>query len=81
MTKVPLDFTAAGTEAASVASAGWVGITVVGSEGAAAVVVDDAAVVVVELLELLEQAAPRTATAAITVATAAVRNPRWVGMC
>ena len=80
MVRVPLDFTAEGTEAASVASAGWVGITVVGSDGLAAVVEDEAAVVVVELLELLEQAAARTATTPITVATAAFRNPRWVGM-
>jgi hypothetical protein len=74
-----LDFTEEGTDAASVASVGWVGITVVGSEGLGAVVEDEAAVVV-GLLELLEQAAPRTATAPMTVATAAFLNPRWVGM-
>jgi len=79
MVSVPLDFTAAGTEADRVASVGWVGITVVGSAGAAVVVVD-ALVVVVELLELDEQAAPSTAMAPIIVATAAFRNPRWVGM-
>jgi hypothetical protein len=75
-----LDFTEEGTEAASAVSVGWVGITVVGSEGPAAVVEDEAWVVVVELLELLEQAAPRTATTPITVATAAFRIPRLVGM-
>jgi hypothetical protein len=80
MVSVPVDFTEAGTEADRVASAGWVGITVVGSAGEAAVVVVDALVVVVELLELDEHAAPSTAMAPIIVATAAFRNPRWVGM-
>jgi hypothetical protein len=74
-----LDFTEEGTDAASAASVGWVGITVVGNEGLVAVVEDDAAVVV-GLLELLEQAAPRTATAPMTMATAAFLNPRWMGM-
>ncbi len=75
-----MDLTAAGTEAARVASAGWVGMTAVGSAGEAAVVPVEALVVVVELLELLEQAAPSTAMEPIIVATAAFRNPRWVDM-
>ncbi len=78
MVSVPVDFTAEGTDAETVGSAVWVGMTVVGSATLEAVV--DGAAVVVGLLELLEHAAPRTATALTTVATATFRNPRGLDM-
>ncbi len=71
---VPLDLMAAGTVAAMAALVGWVGMTVVGRATVVAVV--DGAAVVLGLLELLEQAAARTATAPMVVATAAFRNAR-----
>ena len=70
----PLDLTAAGTVAAMAELVGWVGMTVVGM--GTVVVVVDGAVVVLGLLELLEQAAARTATAAMVAASATLRDPR-----
>jgi len=67
----------AGTLAAMAELAGCVGITVVGIGGVVDVVVDaGAVVVVVELLELLEQAADRTATVPRATATTAFFIPR-----
>lgn len=78
MFRPPFALTAAGTVAAMVASVLWVGMTVVGRATDDEVV--DGAAVVEELPELLLQAAPSTATAAMTVATVNLRSPRWLGM-
>ena len=78
-TSVPLDLMAAGTLAAMVEFAAWVGMTVEGMGGDVVVVVEAGAlvVVVVDVLELLEQAAASRATVPRASATPAFFIPRF----
>ena len=74
MLSVPLVLMAAGTVAAMLASADWVGMVAVGRATVVVAVALEA--VVVELLGLLLQAAATTATAPIVATTAPFRRPR-----